>query len=314
MDTENISRNKVIFIAIFLLALIAIPLTVYMVMQRQQSTTKAAVVETAEVVAVIDGKNITKEQARKVAQEQNDPKGIGTEALKEAVDEIGERKALDKLATENNIKVSSEEIVNQERLNGGSNQDAKYAVIREKITKEKVKNWEVESVRFWIPADEPTDVNGTIVYKTPTNLTPDEQKTRLKQLGDTPKFLTEAEKLMKTSEALAVTESLAKKYPSLSNILTVNNSLFSEYDLNNPLVYEYKKPVFYTEDELTTDLYGNDIRLMKTIGEVKQVRSEHNGGGAVFKLISYNDSQFNSYEDLLNAEITKLKVNNLLDK
>jgi hypothetical protein len=315
VDTETISRNKVILIGLFLLALVAIPVTIFMVTQRQQTTTKASETGENEIVAIVNGEKISKAQARRVALEQNSPKGVGTEALKSAVDEIAQRKAVDKIASASNISATNAEVAKEVKDTGAPREEAKYAVLKQKLTESQVKNWQVESIRFWIPADEPVEVSGTTIYKTPSDLTTEEANVRQDQLKEATKYLSEAETLLKTSDALSVAQSLSTKYPELTKIIAVNNNLLSEYSPSSSFANEYKSPAVYTADELANDLYANQIRALKNPGEVVKVRSDHNGGGAVFKLVAVNQSApYATYDELLQQEIAKLGVLNNLNK
>lgn len=289
------SRNRIIAASALLFALIAIPVVLFIV-----SRSSPNVVE-------VDGQKITKSELEKVASEQYTKDSLDNEVLTNTTDTVVERRILDKLSASNSISASDQEISQQLEAGASSPEVAKYEVLKGKVTNSLVKNWELHSIRFWIPADRPSQVGGQTVYKAPDDLTPQEASLRLRQVEDTPKFLAEAETMLKTDTPLNVAQTLSRKYTSLSTIIAVNNNFITDYVANSPFASDYTNPEIVTENELHEDLYANTIRSMTSPGEIKKVQSEHNGGGAVFKLEKANlSAPYSTYEELLREESKKL--------
>lgn len=295
------SIKKLILIIVILFTILLIPILIFIY-------SKSVPVVSPKNPTKLNSQVITDDELRKVAEETYTSNSIDNEVLSGALDKVIERKILDKLSAENNVSVSDSEIKDQLKIDSSSEQDAKYNVLKNKITKLLVKNWEIYSIRFWIPADIPEEINGKVVYKAPNDLTASELKIRSRQILDAPIALAEGEKLLATTPAVSVAQYLAKKYSSLAPIIAVNNNFILDY-APGPSSIEYTTPEIFTENELTNDLYANTIRSMTTDGEIKKVQTEHNGGGAVFKLERINKyAPYSNFDDLLKTEMKKMNI------
>ncbi len=299
---NELSLKKVGVLLLLITAVIGIPLTVYLAQRQQQTQSKASVVSEETVVAVIDGQQITKADVRRVAEEQNDPTVVDSQALKNALQTIEERKILDKAAKDLGIEVDSarvDELVAQEF----SDLDARYEVLRDQVILKVVKSREALSVEFWNP---PTT--------SLSSLTADEKATAAKELADGIPALTQAETKMKAGDSvLDIGDALLTKYPKLAPVLAVNGYILTSLSeaeraaAARPQVYEFGDSAL---DQTTLNaLFAMNLDELKTI-----TNTEANRGGSVFKLISKGkDDGAKSYDSWLSAQKKSLVVNlNLL--
>lgn len=289
------SGTKIVAIIVFVAILIAIPAGLFFYSRSNPPESR------------LEGE-VSDAEIRKVASETYTDGSIDKESLNIAKDIAIERKILDKLASENNITLSQDEIQRQLNLESATEIDAKYDLLKKRVIKLKVINWEMHSVRFWILPDKATQENGQTVYKPPDDeMTPEERRIRLRRLQDREKALSDAENLMQNSTALSAAQTIASKYPSLASLLAVNGNIVSNLSPNEPVPPEFTTPELLTQDNVSGDLYADTIRSMQTPAEIKKVLSDNNGGGAVFKLVSYNkNAQYATYEELLKEEAKKL--------
>ncbi|MBI2594366.1 SurA N-terminal domain-containing protein [Candidatus Curtissbacteria bacterium] len=275
----------------FGLILIGIPLAAYLV-AREQKTDKSEVGQVAEetVVAIINGQKITKADVRKVAEEQYSPSAVNDQALKDALDTLSERMILDEESKRLQISADPQEISEKIEAESFTQTQARYEVLKEKVTLKEVKNWQVFVIGFWVPPNDQRE-----------DLTEEELADIKKILSDGLLVLNEAGKLMSSDqEVVEIARSLISKYPKLEKVLGVNGYLLAQAqdsgdltNLTSPKVYTYQssnigQPLFDT------------IYSMKTPGEVKKALSENDSGGNVIKLVGGNTNvRFNTYEDWL---------------
>lgn len=300
---NELSLKKVGVLILVIVALIAIPLTVYLAQRQQESRSKAVVVSEDAVVAVINGQQITKADVRKVAEEQYAPSAVDAQALKDALSVLSERKILD--AASKNQQISSDPRQIQERMEreGLTEIQAYYEVLKEKVTLIEVKNWQVFVIGFWVP---PNDQR--------TDLTPEETTSIQKELSDGLLALVEAQNLLSSNqEAVDIARSLISKYPSLKKVLGVNGYLLAQAEEGGDLVNLTNPKIYTFQSSSTGQPLFDAIYSMKTPGEVKKVLSENDSGGNVIKLIGRNSAPFNTYEDwLINKRETIVQIVNPL--
>lgn len=295
--SNEYSLKKVMVFVIFIVALVAIPLTVYLAQRQQESRSRASVVGEDAVVAVIDGVQITKAQVRKVAEENYAPGAVDAQALKDALDILSERRILDKAAKELGIKVDQDKannLLDQEF----STTDAHYEALRDQVRSKVVKGREAVSIAFWNPPTKGSD-----------SLTAEEKTAAAKQLTEGTAALAEAETRMKAGEdVFDIADSLLAKYPSLAPVLAVNGYVLdilddSERELaSHPRMYEFGDSGL--DPETLESLFALELDEITRITDTST-----NRGGVVFKLISANDAGAVTYGQWLEGQKTSLVQN-----
>ena len=282
--------KKVAFFILFFIVLIAIPLTVYLAQRQQSTQSKATVVPESVVVVVIDGGQITKAEVRKVAEENYSPETVDSQALKDALEILTERKILDKAAKDLGLKVDqdkAENLLEQEF----SNQDARYEALIDQVILKAVKSRGAISIAFWNPP-----------ANSLSSLTAEERTAVAKQLTDGNAALIEAENRINAGEdVFEIGDALLTKYPSLKEVFAVNGYILSTLDssgeiASEPRIYEFGDSGL---DQATLDaLFAMDVDGVKSI-----TNTETNQGGVVFKLVSKGeDSGPSTYDKWLTAQ------------
>ncbi len=285
-------NRKIVLSAIVLIMVITIPLTVFVARQPQSTQSGAAQELTPDtVIAVFNGQNILEKDLETVALEQYDGGSIDREVLKDSLDILIERKILEQEKSSKGIAVTDEEVAAKVEEEFDQNQ-AVYEVLKDKITKTQTKNWQVYTIGFWVPAGNDLD-----------NLTNQEKDTRKKRLDDGLKALDVAQNQFSSQKTvLSIAKDLAKKYPSLTEILGVNGYLLQDADNDNE--EDYTNPRIYTfEKSNKGQPFFDDLYSMKNAGQIKKVLNSSNSGGNVIKLVKANtNAQFDNYEDWLSAK------------
>ncbi len=274
MDSENISRKKVAIVGLVFLAVIAVPISVYTVMQNQDTRTKAAVDDENIVVAVINGKQITKAQVRLVAQEQNDPSAVDDQALKTALEVLAEREILDKTATSLGI-TPDQQRVNKYTLQEFTDKDAKYEALREQIILKEVKSREAMSVGFWNP---PPGGGSAAALST------EEQAVAASELTIGTAALCDIESGIKAGDTvLEVGESILTDNQALENVLAVNGFILSKLTPDQKEIAKF--PQIYEFGDSGLDNETRDALFATPINQsVITKDTEANRGGVVFKV------------------------------
>lgn len=286
----ELSRRKLFVLLSILVVLIAIPLTVYLSQRQQESQSHASQASDSEVIATINGENITRGQIRNVAREQYDDSAINQQALSEALSTLEERKILDIEATNKSITADSARIQSLVDSEGLTRDQAKYEVLKEKVTLQDVKNWQVYVIGFWVP---PSDQRAA--------LTKEEASSVAAQLSQGVSALSEAEKDFSTQDdAVSIARNLISKYPALRLTLGVNGYILAQAGQASDLS-DLTRPRVYTHDlSGVGQPFYDTLYSMSQPGGVKKVLSDKDSGGNVIKLIQANtDASFNTYEDWL---------------
>lgn len=291
-------------VAVFLLlgvALFAIPITVYLAQREQDTRSNANIVPEDSVVAVINGKQITKAQVRVVAEESNEPGDVSSDELKNALLVIEEREILDNAVNTLGIQLD-QAWVDELVAEGYSQNEAKYQVLKNQVKLKAVKSRSALTVQFWN-----TPEAGL------ANLTEAERDASAKQLSDGKAALNEAETgLVRGDDPLAIGDGLISKYESLKPVLAVNGVILnglssSERDAaSHPQVYEFGDSGL--DQETQAELFKLAIN---DVGVVTDTTT--NRGGIVFKVITANDTGADTYEQWYTKQKSSLVQNlNLL--
>jgi hypothetical protein len=289
VNTE-FSLKKVVVFLLLGVALLAIPITVYVAQRQQNTQSNASVVSDTTVIAMVNGQQITKFNVKKVAQEQYEKGAVDSQALNDSLKAIIERRLLDSESTSRGITINPSDIQVRMDDEGLTNTQAKYDLLREKVAQVVAKNWQVYVIGFWVP---PSDQQA--------NMTADEKTTAAKQLTDGLKALDEAETLMSGDKsALEIAQSLIKKYPSLEPVLGVNGYFVAQAEKANELSQLENPRTYYYQSASVGQPLFDAIYSLNTAGEVKKALSDKDSGGNVVKLINSNtNASFNTYEEWL---------------
>lgn len=291
------SNKKIAAVILIILFIVALPITIFVSQQQQNTQSGAAVSLTPEtVIAVFNGQNITEKDVETVAKEQYDANAIDTQALKDATDILIERKVLDYEKAQKSINVSQDEIAKKE-ADGFDLVQAPYEVLKDKVTIANTKNWQAFSIGFWLPPKNEL-----------SDLSQEEKTTRTKQLEDGLKAMDDAKDQLQTKkDPLDIARDLARKYPSLAPILGVNGYLLKELG-GNANLSDVTSPKIYTfESSNSGQSFFDTLYSMKNAGQIKKAISSNESGGSTIKLIKANiEAQYNTYEAWLAARKTTL--------
>ncbi|MBP9717069.1 MAG: hypothetical protein KBD51_03970 [Candidatus Levybacteria bacterium] len=291
-------------VAVFLLlgvALFAIPITVFLAQREQDTRSSANVVSEDTVVAVINGKQITKAAVRAVAEESNKPADVTPDSLKDALLVIEEREILENAVNTLGIQLDSA-WVGELTAEGYSENEARYQVLKNQIIIKAVKSRSALTVQFW---------------NTPeagfANLTAVEKEVSEKQLSDGIAALSEAEtSLVRGDNPIEIGDALIAKYESLKPVLAVNGVIVeglnnSERDAaSHPQIYQFGDSGL--DQEAQSALFEMGVNDVETITDTPT-----NRGGIVFKVISANDTGAATYDEWYTQQKSSLVQNlNLL--
>ena len=287
-------------VAVFLLlgvALFVIPITVYLAQREQDTRSSANVASEDTVVAVINGKQITKAAVRAVAEESNNPSDVTSDHLKNALLVIEEREILDNPVNALGIQLDTswvDELVSD----GYSQNEARYQVLKNQVTLKAVKSRAALTVQFWNTPE--SGLKG---------LTNKEKENSRKQLSDGTGALSEAEAgLVRGDDVLSIGDALISKYESLKPVLAVNGVIInglssSERDSSShPQIFQFGDSGL--DKETQNALFGmqaNDVRVVKN--------TLTNRGGIVFKVVSVNDTGSATYDKWYTQQKTSLVQN-----
>ncbi|OGH11285.1 MAG: hypothetical protein A3B38_00470 [Candidatus Levybacteria bacterium RIFCSPLOWO2_01_FULL_36_13] len=292
--------NKKLALGILIvLAIVALPTTVYLTQQQQTVQQQAAPTATGDkIVAVYNGENITRAQVQALAEERYPTNEIDNQALRDAMDTLLERKILDKEASIKNINLSEEEIQAKVENDGFSETEARYSVLREKVTELNTKNWQVYTIGFWTP----TATNSELTAEEKT------QRTAILSMGKT--MINEAKTRLENDEsAFSIAKSLLSKYSNFQGTLAVNGFQLAPNSEATPEM-ENPKTYVYELKAVGQPLYDT-IYSLQNEGEVKLNNPLDGSGADAVKLVGKNNSNFNTYEDWLKDKKSTAVINGL---
>ena len=287
MDFQ-ITRRKLFVLLSIVIVLIAVPLTLYLTQQKQETRSNAS--QTDPVIATVNGVQIHQSDLKK-----GDLEGYDTDTAKNTAIE---RAILDFAVTELGLSVDESEIDQVASDGGMSSEEAKYEIIRNKVIAAKVRYVKAISLGFWVP-----------VSSDQSNYTTQEWETVQKQIVDGRKAMESAASSLSTSDdAVTIASDLIKTYTSLSDVLAMNGLIFSQIDEGDkadsatPALYEYGFSNFdpETRDKVfaSTNKVGDIISVSNTSAS---------GGGSVFKITEIGTGTEDSYDSWLAREKAKVQ-------
>lgn len=297
VDSE-FSRKKLLVFGALIFVVIAIPVTVYMALQQQNSQSKAEVeteVPEDSVIMIIDGEQITKAQIREVAEEQNDPTAVDHQALMDAKETLEERKILDVAAKTYNITLEQDRVerFKQEEL---SDTEAKYEALKQQIVLKAVNSVEALSIGFWNPPAADIDTLST-----------EERVDAAEQLTEGIPVLDEIETRMTSGEdTLEIADSVLEDNPDLEPVLAVNGYIYSLLTGVERAISSY--PAIYEWGDNSIDDQTRNAIFTLAVDSVEKVQdTKDNRGGSVFRIINKgNTSGSSTYEAWLTEQKTIL--------
>lgn len=277
MDSE-FSKKKLIVVGVILLLLVAIPATVYVALQQQDTRSQASDEPDSTVVAVINGEQITKGDVREVAEENNDPTMVNDVALKAALETLEERKILDDAKNSLGITVDPGRVERYE-AEGFSPTQANYEALKQQVILRVVNSREALSIGFW---NEP--ISGV------TEQTVEEQDNSADELALGVPALDQAQTDLYAGENIdVIADEILTKSPDLRPVLAVNGFIYYPLDNEDKVLASYPK-IYEFGDSILDDQTRDILFSIPAVGGVaKAVNTEANRGGRVFKLVNRGD-------------------------
>lgn len=299
-------NGKTASILVALLIVAAIPLTVFLSNQQQTVQNHASganLLTSNPVVANFDKKPYrisdlltTAEQNYSQDQIETSNSNDQKDLFKTVRDIFIERKILDKAALDLGVSASQEDTAALRTSQDLSDDEARYAVLKQQITLKKVKSLRAISIGFWYPPVDSLSLDdGPIVdQKAKINLS-------LKALAD---IQTDLQQGM---DPVAIVNSIRSdlKYATIKDDIGLNGNLVStvEVDLSSiagPQLFEYGDVNLNTTDlNKLFSLNAGDIWTSSP--------SDSNSSGYVYKVFDKGTgSSFSTYDDWYNAQQSSL--------
>jgi len=290
VDSE-FSKKKALVLGVLSLVFLAIPVTVYTAINQQNTSSKASVPLENDVVASVDGEQITKANVRSVAGEQYAPNAIDQLALQDALDILIERKILDKAAV--NYKISLDQArVERFKKEELSDVSARYEALKQQVILSAVNSREASSISYWNPPYDGIETLGI-----------EEQADAAIQLSKGIPALNSIEEKMLAGDNLnSIIELTLTEYPELLSVLSLNGYIYSGLDEQGKVLASY--PQIYEFGNSGLDDEARDILFAQDEGAVMKISdTESNRGGYIFKVDKKgNVSGARTYEEWLNGQ------------
>jgi len=315
-DMGFLKSKKILGLIIgIVLIFILVPLVLMFVVNPTKQKTTGNVTEKAQTkiltanteLATFNGAPIYVNDLDTLALEQyqtNDAKTLNAVSLDNLLNTYVERKILDKQNL-GDVSIEAAKIV---KTTGISATQAKYQALREKFTTTAPKSWSFYSIDFWIP---PTNADGSFFGGT----YPSEQKQtnadRKKLVSDVNGALIFAQAEMKKGTSLFnIATQINKNYPTLSDILAVNEAKFNTSAAaspwNSPTIF------YYDKTNAVSDPFSKTVYAMTENSPVTKVLNDNNSGGHVIKIVKINNPNgiLGNYSDWLKNQESGLKIIN----
>lgn len=275
----EITRKRLFIFGSFIVVLIAIPLTIYLSQRQQETRSQASAVPENTIIVTIDGKNYTKADIRKVANEQYEGTAVDDQALKDALDVLIERKILD---------------IEAERLGVDRNSD--FEIFRDNMIIAATKSRKVLSLGLWSPTSSDQ-----------TNLDASEKQLARILTTQGRQALSEIEsRLNAGGDILTIVNSIITKYPALKDYIALNGSRLT--DLSEEEKRSTARPyvVEFGDSNMDPTVLNGLFALSR--GQVRKFQAtETNDAGSVFKVIEKgNDSGPSTYSKWLSERKSAL--------
>jgi hypothetical protein len=279
VDSE-FSRKKALVVGVILLLFVAIPATVYVALQQQDTRSRASEEPETTVVAVINGENITKADVRKVAEENNDPSMVDADAMKLALSILEERKILDNAKNSLGITIDQNR-VDKFEAEGFTQEQAYYEALRQQVILKAVNSREALSTGFWNPPSAGI-----------TELSVEEQQNAAGELAVGIPALTAAQTGLEDNENIdELANQILTDNPELRPVWSVNGFIYYPLSAEDKVLASYPN-IYEFGDSGLDDATRNALFDLPNVGDVAKVEdTEANRGGRVFKLINKGDPE-----------------------
>jgi hypothetical protein len=165
--------------------------------------------------------------------------------------------------------------------------DAKYLVLKDKVSQAVTKNVKAYSIAFWVTS-----------YDYPQKPEYDLQR------ADANKALDEIVTGFTTGKKISdIAATIYKKYPRLQDIMGVNGYIYTNKSDPTDTIFTQPKNIILKEKNAdgTRLIDADNFKALSTIktGEVKKVIRQDGSSGIVFDAISVSSGTYTSYDDFL---------------
>lgn len=289
-------RKTILGISIIFLLLLALPLTLYVTKQQQDLRQRAAGLpsNSKDIIAQIDGQAITKSELQEDVAEVFKSAPSDPRALQPLIDELIEKKLLEKVASERRISVNTNDLRKQMNKQGIITMDSdsplqdevKTEVLKEKVTRQVAKTRDAFTVGFWIP---PEHYDGPLT---------EAQKTLVqRQRADASQALSIIEqKIRQGEDPLAVAREVSNQFPSLQSIMAVNGYLIATTK-NDEL---FRQPFLYEFDRKRANVeYFKKLFEANSQQVMVVLDPATNAGGNVVKIVGVTNGSYDNYAEWL---------------
>lgn len=276
----EITRKKLFLFGSFVVVMLAIPLTVYLSQRQQETRSSAAVVPENAVIVKISGVDVLKKDIREVAEEQYEPSAVDNQALKDSLEVVIERQILDIESDRLGVEASAaevQELMTQDEL---SENEARYEVLKGKVSIAAIRSRKVISLGFWTPAS----ADQASLSKAEKDLA----KNLSNQGGA---VLSEIEtKLRANQNLVAVADAIVLKYPVFKDYLAINGHRVNGLTTEEKQAFAREDIVEFGDSNMDNSILNGVFAM--PVGQVKKFQNtKTNSGGSVFKVIEKgNDS------------------------
>lgn len=270
---SNFNSRRVFIVMAVVVAIFAIPFTLYLAQKPQDTRSRASATPENTVVATINGEDITKADVRAVAEEQFEPSAVDEQALKDAMNVLIERKILDSAAESKGITADPAAIEIVMRGEDVSETQAYYEVLQQEVALAETKSIQAISEGFWSPSDD---------YL--ANLSAEEKTLAASQSKQTAAVLNSIQSGLKSGkDAVEVYDGALALYPAVAPALALNGTLAQ--DLGESVKEYLALPRVIEFGDSNLDPTALNGLFAMSVDEVKTFsKTETNNGGVVFKV------------------------------
>lgn len=283
-------HKKALTIGILFVILLSFPILLFTLRSSQDTRQHADEVTVSDdTVATVGTDSIKEGDVKAIAGQSYDPSTLTSATLNKTRDLLIERKILDKTAKDLGISISNTEI-SAEASSGATTDervDAKYLLLKDKITQAVTKNVKAYSIAFWVTS-----------YDYPQKPEYDLQRADANKALD--EIVTDFTSGQKISDIAAT---IYKKYPRLQGIMGVNGYIYTNKSDPTDTIFTQPKNIILKEKDAdgTRLIDADNFKALSTIktGEVKKVIRQDGSSGIVFDAVSVSSGTYTSYDDFL---------------